>query len=244
MEKTVNINWDGNNLTIDPEDLELGDEDWVWWSFAGMEEGDFGFVSFQDRFGPFHSLQSFTNAGVLGKGNVGLDNGSTYPYWAMILDPNSNKPIASAQARVKNLATKRDTTPEVLVYYKSDTQTLEVTPDPLRLNTGDTATWYFMNLPPGAFACFQFEPVVFGMNEAFGPFTTFYASGGNVLANVRASGTGFASRPEIAENPVLTYTYKIQLRDSQGNQLASHDPAIDNLGPPPPPPGSGEEGEQ
>jgi hypothetical protein len=234
MEKKVSVVWDGTYLKIEPNDIELGDGDWVRWSFEGIEKNDFGFISFQTRFGPFHSLRSFANASVLGKGNTGPANVNAYPYQAMILDPNADVPVAQAGGTINNVASKTDTAPEVLVYYNADTKTLQLAPETLGLNPGDTATWYFMNLPDDAFACFRFDPLVPGMSETFGPFVDFYACGGNGLVDVRASGTGFAALPAMAEND--SFTYHIQVRDSQGKLLASHDPAIDNLGPPPPPP--------
>lgn len=250
MEIIVNVTREGEHLTIQEQNIELKDGDWVRWKFFGLEKDEFGFISFApplDRLGPFHSLRSFDQAkepSMLGKGNKAVKG--LFLYRALVLHPLDSHARASGEGTIQNLATRTNTAPEITVTYRKEAsasdprqvhQWLEVSPDPVGLNTGDTATWIFRDLPEFSFACFQFEPVTGDpMKEAFGPFIAFNSSFSDGPDAARASATGFAvalpwdpSKPERE-----SFTYHIQLRSWDGELLAVHDPVIDNLGPPPP----------
>lgn len=240
-EKIVEVIQSGTSLLLDPPwPVELIDGDLVWWKFPeNLPSGQFGFVFFHARLGPFHSLRSFTNTVVLGKGNVGGDGGpadGAYSYTAMILQPGEKEPIAIGPGTILNRATQVDTAPEVSVTYDPQepdpTKSLTVIPKRLGLNPGDTATWYITNLPEGAFAnfCFDCEPT--GLPAPTGPFQAFYACRGDDLVSVRASGTGFATGVTVAVGEEIPY--HLEVRNENGVLIGSHDPAIDNLGPPPP----------
>jgi hypothetical protein len=243
-------------LRIEPASIELRDGDWVYWKFEDLPEGQFGFISFAPplpRLGPFSSLRSCSTATdkfFLGKGNKGPAHGGDYEYLALFLDPESDAPFASGTGRIDNLATREDAAREVadiVVTYSqvnnpdgSVERILDVAPDPVALNTGDTAIWHFENLPAEAFACFKFtlDParVPSMREEAFGPFTFFEARNGDDPGAVQASGAGFGMAiPRDERGQAPTFTYHVEVRDWNGERLASHDPAIDNLGPPIPP---------
>jgi hypothetical protein len=243
LEKHVKVRFDrtAHTLTIDPAEVQVRDREWVRWEFEGLLEGEFGFISFAPplpRLGPFNSLRSFDSVSVLGKGNKGTAAGGAYGYRALLLSPDEPEALASAVGMVINIATEENTAPEIHVRYKEADAThplpyLEVSPDPVGLNTGDTATWRFANLPPNAFACFKFETVVPGMSEGRGPFIAFSASRGADPDTIEANGTGFSV---TMQEPPEHFSYRIELRDWAGRRLASHDPQIDNLGPLPTPP--------
>ena len=237
LEKRVTVSFDRNarTLTIDPTEVHVGNREWVRWKFQGLLEGEFGFISFAPplpRFGPFHSLRSFPPSSFLGKGNKGGAAGDAYGYRALVIAPDEPEAQASAVGMVINNATEENTAPEIQVTYLDENPPrLEVSPDPVGLNTGDTATWRFAGLPKNAFAGFRFDPVDDGMPQGLGPFIAFNACAGGDPNSVEASGTGFAvagSRLQETER----FTYRIEIRDWAGRRLASHDPQIDNLGPP------------
>ncbi|HEX4965830.1 MAG TPA: hypothetical protein VF173_33790 [Thermoanaerobaculia bacterium] len=236
-EQRVNITQTGSQLIIDSSPA-VKDGDWVLWQFPEMLDNQFGFVFFQNRFGPFHSLRSLGNTVVVGKGNVGSvpPDSASYDYTAMILQTEVADPIATGAGTITNQATREDTSPEVLVAYNPDlppSQAITVTPDPVSLNPGDTATWYFSNLPDGAFANFLFK--LDGMpSSRNGPFVNFYAVGGSGPVTLRASGTGFAVAPlgEIQAWPAKIIYY-FEIRNQDGVLIGSHEPVIDNLGVPP-----------
>lgn len=255
MEILVTVTRVGASLTIQEQSIQLRDGDWVRWKFVGLAEGEFGFISFApplDRLGPFHSLRSFDQAkepSMLGKGNKGV--AGLFLYRALVLHLLDSQPRASGEGTIQNLATRKDTAPEITVTYKKEVsasnpqqvhQWLEVSPDPVGLNTGDTATWIFQDLPEFSFACFQFQPPTTSTSgtpqskQAFGPFIAFNASFGDASCAIRASATGFAVAlpKDLSEEAKKSFTYHIQLRSWDGELLAVHDPVIDNLGPPPP----------
>jgi hypothetical protein len=248
-QKIINVNRSGSELTVNPDHLDLEDGDWVEWEFVGLDDGEFGFISFADplpRLGPFYSLRSLAGDRFLGKGNKGRQDppaDGKYEYQALVLDPTKSDRVASGTGTIQNRATAKNTAPEILVTYfpppnpndPKSPATLTVTPDPVGLNWGDTATWLFKNLPSKAFACFRFIPDANtpGMDKALGPFLAFNASEGDHDVAVRASAMGFAIEYPLPE-AFPSFTYHVELRDWEGKLLASHDPAIDNLGPPPP----------
>jgi hypothetical protein len=241
----------GEKLRLEPSEIDLQDWEWVEWTFLDLKEGEFGFISFPDppRFGPFYSLRSLDSKLFLGKGNKGGSGNVDYSYIALILTPEAPAALASSPepgtpgaGKIHNRATKENTAPEIVVTYKEVKndkgevidRTLTVTPDPAGLNRGDAATWLFKGLPPNAFACFKFAPGsdTPGFNTGLGPFLAFNACKGDHDVTVEASAMGFAVHyPDPEKYP--NFTYHIELRDWQGNILASHDPMIDNLGPPP-----------
>jgi hypothetical protein len=255
VQKTVRVTREGDQLRIDPQELNIEDWAWVEWEFKNLEAGEYGFISFAPplpRFGPFYSLRSLTGNRFLGKGNKGAESdssGGSYGYRALVLDPTKSEPTATGVGMIHNLATQENTAPEIHVAYSEVKNSqgevidriLTVTPNPVGLNWGDTATWFFENLPLNAFAGFQFTPAsnisdinTPDMNPGLGPFVAFNASTGDQGATVRANAMGFAvNYPDPKIYP--SFTYHIELRDWEGKLLASHDPAIDNLGPPPPP---------
>ena len=234
--KLVNITQKDKTLTIDSSPA-VNDGDWVLWQFPELKDNQFGFIFFNTRFGPFHSLRSLGNTAVVGKGSTGSGPGS-YDYTAMILQAGSRDPIATGDGKITSQATQVDTSPDVLVTYNPApgltlAEAITVTPDPVRLNPGDTATWYFSNLPEGAFANFLF--LLEGMPPSQnGPFVNFYAARGSDPSSVRASGTGFAIAPvgEVQSWPAKII-YLVELRNQDGVLLGNHEPVIDNLGVPP-----------
>jgi hypothetical protein len=245
--KTVTVTLSDGTLTIEQDWRELMDGDWVEWKFLGLEKDQFGFISFAPpllRLGPFYSLRSFGYDLFLGKGNKGPDaNRKDYPYKALVLSLGAQEPVAAADGTIRNEASAANTAPEITVEYKKEEdaegrivkQWLEVRPDPVGLNTGDTATWHFENLPENAFACFQFTPPAELQLPVSGPFLAFNACVGEGTVTVEASGMGFIEA--LSEEERLKYrqfVYYIQLRNWDGQLLASHEPIIDNLGPPAP----------
>jgi hypothetical protein len=229
-----------NNLSIDPPDpVTIQDGDWVSWKFLGLTGDQFGFISFNQRFGPFHSLRSFFVSAIAAKGNVGPAADNTYPYRAIVFDQNadgasSTQVVAIAESSIVNAGTRVDTAPDVIVHYEAGTQQMTVDPFSLTLNLGDTATWHFLGLPANCFGTFYFDlpegvsPHLF--NPATGPFKAVYASGGSGLVSVQASGTGFG----LGLTGIARFGYRIEIHDPTGATLAVKDPAIDNLGPPGP----------
>jgi hypothetical protein len=236
-EKTITITLEGTQLTIVPHEVTIGDGDWVRWKFpSDMPANKYGFIFFQPRLGPFHSLRSFSDKGafeIFGKGNAGAANDTTFSYTAMILQPGVDTPEATGSAKIINKAgTQANTSPDIIVTY-TGSGNLSVIPYSVSLNRGDTATWFFKNLPEGSFAGFWFtDPPMF---PASGPFATFYAcsnpSPDPEEEGFRACGTNFA-QGELAA--ITQFKYRIEIRNAEGKLLASHDPDIDNLGPPPP----------
>ncbi len=242
QEKLVTVSLDSNNiLTIDLPEVQVDAGDWVQWTFEGLQEDEFGFISFAPplpRFGPFHSLRSLRPGSVLGKGNKGGTVGDTYGYRALVLNLSQPAAVASSVGMIINNAYKENTAPDIQVSYCTGDDGLPqlvVSPDPVGLNTGDTATWRFSNLPENAFACFKFEAVTAGMPQQLGPFIAFSACNGEEEDEegviVEASGTGFAVGGTGIQT-VESFTYYIEIRDWSGQRLASHEPVIDNLGPP------------
>lgn len=243
-QKTITVNRDSKDpkkLTLDPSTpLVLEKGDWVEWQFYGLNQGDFGFISFAPeagKFGPFYSLRSHGNDSFLGKGNKG-EGEESYEYVALILNLNDPQAVASGTGTVRNCVSQADTTPEIRVTYDRDRGTFTVDPERACLNVGDTATWRFEGVEPSDFVCFSFgSETAAGVDGTAGPFVAFNAcqSAGAAVqeSTVQASGMGFvAAIPPYRWSK--TYRYSLQLRDWQGNLLASHDPIIDNLGPPAP----------
>lgn len=222
-EKQVNITRSGSQLIIDSSPA-IDDGDWVLWQFPKLPDTQLGFVFFESAFGPFHSLRSRSNTEVLANGNIGGASADSYSYTAIIIEPGKDDPVATGTGFIINIATQVTTAPEIFVTYEG-TQVLSVSPNPVGLHPGDTATWYFLGLPAGAFADFWFPD----SGSTSGPFLNFYACTGGGLFTVRASGTGFMADAAWRNS----FTYHIEVRDSNGVLIGSHDPAIDNLGPPP-----------
>jgi hypothetical protein len=217
--------------------VDVGDGDEVAWKFPALPNDQFGVVFFEPRLGPFHSLRSVSNREILGKGNVGSPN--NYVYTAMILQLRAAAPIATGTGTIRNQATQVNTAPEVFVTYHPNPlpeqnipDHLEVKPCELPLNPGDTATWYFINLPENAFPDFRFDIGTSNLKESTGPFVDFSACDGGGAVAVRASGTGFVSAIE-EEDRLPQYRYHLEVRDGEGNLIGSHDPLIDTLGIPP-----------
>jgi len=241
-EYPVNVIQEGTHLRLEPPaPVEVGDGDQVRWIFPDdLPRTQLGFVFFPTRFGPFHSLRSFSNYEILSNGNIGSASPGTgqYDYAAIILEPGRPDPIATGQGAIINRATGVNTAPECYVTYHPDRppeEALEVTPDRLGLYEGDTATWYLLNLPGGAFANFQFltdPPPPAPLDAATGPFVAFYACGGSGPVTVRANGTGFLAGIKN-EDRLKQYIYHLEVRDAEGRLLASHEPLIDTLGAPP-----------
>jgi hypothetical protein len=223
-EKRVNITQSGRQLCIDSSPT-IDNGDWVLWQFPELPATQLGFVFFESAFGPFHSLRSRSNMEVLANGNIGGASASSYGYTAIIIEPGKDDPVATGTGFIINIATQVTTAPEIFVTYHSVSKNLTVSPNPVSLHPGDTATWYFLGLPAGAFADFWF----LDSDGTSGPFLNFYACNGGGLVTVRASGTGFMANAAWRK----TFSYRIEIRDSEGCRLAVHDPAIDNLGPPP-----------
>jgi hypothetical protein len=226
LEKQVRVELNRLNKTlkITPDPIQLGDREWVRWTFEGLQGNEFGFISFAEqypRLGPFYSIRTLTNTSVLAKGNKGTKG--PFVYTALVLDLDNPTAVASGEGTIENITDKKNTAPEIYVTFHGEDSPLEVNPFQVGLNTGDTATWHFLGLPPNAFACFRFD------NKKLGPFIAFNACNGEDSCTVEASGTGFAvNLPEVEQ-----FTYHIELRDWKGKLLGSHDPLIDNLGPPP-----------
>lgn len=235
QEKHVNVSLDPatQRVTIDPPEVQVDDGDWVRWEFAGLEEGEFAFISFAPplpRLGPFYSLRSFSRSAVLGKGNKGVPPGSAYGYRALVLKLGDLSPKASGVGMITSNASHENTAPEIRVTYQAGNPPgLAVVPDPVGLNTGDTAIWRFVNLPANAFACFRFVSED-GSAPELGPFIDFSARSGDDPTALEASGTGFVLN---MTKPPDSFTYRIEIRDWAGQLLVSHEPVIDNLGPPP-----------
>lgn len=233
LEKIVHVSIDraSKKLTIAPESIQLGAGEWIQWAFQGLRDSERGFISFAPplpRLGPFNSMRTFDHSYVFGKGNKG--SAGTFDYTAMVLDSDVSDPVADGKAKIVNTAQVPSAAPEILVtYHPGETPRLEVSPDPIALNTGDTVTWRFVGLPEDAFVCFKFNPGSAGLNPALGPFVAFGASGDGAHG-IEARGTGFA---EALVNPAEHFSYELDLRDREGKRLAVHDPVIDNLGPPP-----------
>lgn len=238
-QKIVKVLREGSTLTLHPNPITLEDGDWVQWEFSGLAQGEFGFISFAPplpRLGPFYSLRSCGDNLFLGKGNKGTPG--DFPYTALVLQLDKDNATASGSGTINNRSEQKDTSPDVEVSFKNNV--LTVSPDPLRLNAGDTATWRFVNLPPDAFVCFKFGSVtdpqgkaVQGTDGASGPFLAFNACRVDASGVVEASGMGFTAAIPAEQRPGQ-FTYHLQLRDWNGKLLAGHDPIIDNLGPPVP----------
>ena len=240
LQKVVNVSIDRGKrkLTFDPpEEIQLGAGEWIQWAFKDLLDSERGFISFAPplpRLGPFHSMRTFDHSYVFGKGNKG--SAGTFAYTAMVLDGDDPNPVATGTATIVSTALVPSAAPEIVVTYHpgdpknpADPPRLEISPDPIALNTGDTVTWRFVGLPEDAFACFKFHPGDAGLNPALGPFVAFGASGDS-SRGIEARGTGFV---EALVDPPKQFSYELELRNRKGECLAVHDPVIDNLGPPP-----------
>lgn len=239
-QRIISVTWDPivvSGLKVEPDPLDLEDGDWVEWQFPELQDGQFGFISFEPsvpKFGPFHSLRSHGNRSFLGKGNTAVRAENRYV--ALILDLGREDPVASGSGTIKNLALNRNTAPDITVTYvpkgpeNPENPIIHVSPDPVPLNVGDTATWWFVNTPANSFACFKFESA--DGNHTAGPFVAFSANSGGT-GTVQASGMGFVALIPPDQWP-KTFTYYVELRSWDGKFLAGHDPMIDNLGPPVP----------
>src|SRR5205085_5980173 len=125
-------------------------------------------------------------------------------------------PKASGLGMIISNASHKNTAPEIQVTYQAGSPPgLAVTPDPVGLNSGDTAVWRFTNLPANAFACFRFVSKD-GSAPELGPFVDFIARSGDDPSVLEASGTGFAVK---VSNPPDSFIYRIELRDFAGQLL-------------------------
>lgn len=232
MKTDVTVTYENGSLTIDRPEIDYNPGDWVVWKFVDIPTGSFGFLRFDNApgLGPFHSLRTYATDVVAGKGNTGAKSRTTFKYTAMLLSREGHGVLAvSGESNVHQAAAPRDTTPDVTVTFCDDPEKprLHVEPFHLALNTGDTATWHFQDLPEGYFATLQIDTVT-----AIGPFSAYYITapqpgqpGGTFEAHAIGFGTVDAKTPHRLE-------YHIQVRRPDGSIVDDPDPVIDNLGPP------------
>lgn len=228
------------SLSFDPTLTPLAQGDWVWWSFLDVPAGFIPFIQFQapaPLFGPFHSARSRGNDSVIGKGNTGVPG--MYTYRAVLLDPETEQMITSAWlGGIYNEVTSdnADTSPEAFATYHPGApagQQITVTPDSLCLNNGDTALWVVSGLQEGMFVTMHFDAPEGGRSaNRSGPFAALCAVAGGAAGEMRLHGTGFMTEAG-SDTPIpARFSYTIKVWDADGTLLGSHDPAIDNLGPP------------
>ena len=225
MRKTVKVDYDetSSTLTLDPSSVQLAQGDWVEWQFSNVPQGCIPWISFEGL-GPFQCLQLVPNTTtVQGKGNVGTNASYTYTAWLLTYGGVSAK---SDSAVVVNLQQAPNTSPEVVVRYHDGL--LDVQPEELTLSPGDTAIWNVFGLPADHFVILQFDRLASAAHpealfESFLNCRPVDPSGGVLICGINFNAFGNASE----------YTYHIEVRDSSGMVVASHDPTIDNLGLPP-----------
>lgn len=248
----VKISDAGGSLSFDPPQVTLAPGDWVWWSYPDIPAGRLLFIQFQEpRFGPFHSVRSLGNDSVIGKGNTGQTG--TYSYRALLLDPKTEAMVVSdyQEARIINQSGQADTSPEAQVLVtpargagsSSPRVDVQVTPDTLSLNAGDTATWVISGpgLTADMFVTFDFtlESDGSASKNRTGPFASFFTTAGgdrgDGQAEIRAHATGFltgAGAHTPPESIPARFQYNIRVWSTEGGPIGGHDPVIDNLGPP------------
>ncbi len=228
----VKVDYDGAHLTLDPPSARLGPEDWVEWRFSNVPADCIPSIQFEkDVLGPFQCLQSVSNTTVQGKGNVGAEEDVLYAYTARLLDLEGVRASSGDLAgTVVSLQQVPNTSPEVVVVFKAGLLTVQ--PMTLDLYPGDTATWNVFGLPTGHSVTIQFDPLVIGQdNQAamFESFLTCRPVAGEDPGIVQVCGVHFNDLKKLSH-----YSYRVAVRDPSGIIVASHDPMIDNLGPPPP----------
>jgi plastocyanin len=248
----VEIRDTGGILSFDPPQVTLAPGDWVWWSYPDIPAGQALFLQFQGaRFGPFHSVRSLGNDSILGKGNTGQTG--TYSYRAVLLDRKTETVVVSGyqEAGIVNQAGQVDTSPEARVVVtpvpgagsSNPRVDVQVIPDTLSLNAGDTATWVISG--PGLTADmlvtfdFTLDPDGTASKNRTGPFSSFYTMAGGVQGGeeveIRAHATGFltgAGTHTPLESVPARFHYNIRVWSTAGGPIGGHDPVIDNLGPP------------
>lgn len=239
MMKEVTVTYGNGSLTISPSEIDYSPGDWVVWTFLNIPPGSFGYLRFDNApaLGPFHSLRAPSNDVVIGKGNIGTnEDESTFTYDAMLLTrqvtPEEDGLLAVSLKKGSVLQTRAlpDTTPDVVVTFKGKGQLLDVQPSPLRLNTGDTATWHFEGFPDGYFATLQFDMPEQPPAHPFSDFYVIAPQPGQPTGRFQANGIGFGTNVALKVGESLSY--HIQVRDSLGQIASNDDPLIDNLGPP------------
>lgn len=242
----VTVTYEGGDvLTISKPEIVYKQDDWVEWKFENIPPDSFGYLRFGNApaFGPFHTLRTLAQDSIVGKGNTGATS-TTHSYQAMLLTRKEPGVLArSAQATLLQETAPPNTMPDVTVTYR-DGKELQVVPDRIGLNLGDTATWHFREFPSGYFATLQFDPLPDGASPH--PFADFYVTAplpGQPPGTFSAYGIGY--RTQIIEDSPESYAirvldlpellnYHIQVRDSEGTIMSTDDPVIDNLGPPVP----------
>jgi len=229
-----------------PAPVTLGPGDWVWWQFKDIPAGRALFIQFQapsPQFGPFHSVRSLGNDSVIGKGNTG--HAGPYSYRVLLLNPKTGEPEFSQYQEdgIDNQG-QVDTSPVAFVQYTAHSaDPIRVTPDSLRLNAGDTATWVIRGLEEGMFVTFNFTNAADTADDTAsanrtGPFSSFFAmadGGSSEERVVRAHATGFmtGAGSDTPPDPIpAQFRYWIHVWNSDGTPAGKHDPVIDNLGPP------------
>lgn len=239
----IEVRQTGGSLSFAPTHTTLAPGDWVWWHFSHVPAGYVPFIQFEgSQLGPFHSVRSLGNDAVIGKGNTGQPG--AYTYRAILLDPETGATMTSGYVgEIDNQVEDVDTSPEAQVVVTpilgSNPRRVEVriTPDTLRLNTGDTASWTVSGLEPDTFMTFHFEKADDGTTSTnrTGPFAAFMGMAGGGNGELRAHATGFmtgAGSPTPPETIPARFSYWINVWSVQGEHLGGHDPAIDNMGPP------------
>jgi hypothetical protein len=242
--KTVTVNREGDTLILDPALVELESGDWVEWNFLGDLSGNLPIIEFSESppgelsespFGPFYCLESKPDATVQGKGNGGEQR--DYSYTALLLD-STEAPATSGEGVVRNLQQPDNTSPVLVVGVRKGEGEgelfLDVPSEPLMLFPGDTALWHVSGLPSETFISFLFHPASShaDLDPLVGPFKSLLAHRvqGEEPGVMRVIGVTFTPMEGQA-----AYTYQIAVRNSEGAVQVSHDPTIDNLGPPVPP---------
>ncbi len=233
---TVRVTYDSTtgSLLISPQEIAVVNGNWVAWYFENLQPGWLPHIRFATRFGPFHSLRSWYESdqepGFIGKGNIGPGELERFTYTAWALDPAAGGPRASGTGTIHNAATLPNTSPEARVTFNPNapkSERIQVSPELLRLNPGDTATWEVSGMPPGAFATMHFKTPE---GSPMRPFAAFYLVPGDGQGTARASGIGFAVKQD---EPVPDrFTYSVCVWGADGKLLDGHDPTIDNIGPP------------
>lgn len=219
----VTITRDGNQLLVDPLQIELDLGDSVQWEFEDPDLDGLGYINFlspEHPFGPFQFVVP-TTALVHGFGNTGI--AGEYPYIALILDADGVKATsASVEAKIVNNSTTVATS-EATIRHD---ETFHIDPPTLRVQRGQTALWYIPGLTNGQFVTFLFDGFE---DELVGPFSTFAITRGFDNAQI-AIGVDFKG-PLSGHDSVH---YQVALREQDGTVSAlSPDPVIEPVGSPP-----------